>query len=114
MHVLRLPALHFALMAAAACASNPSPNRATGATVMVDNRSSLTMDVYFRRRDQPPTRLGFAPANEKTRFAISPALSVGAGLVRFEARPALGGEPTSSDLLSVGPGDELTWVVPAQ
>jgi hypothetical protein len=117
MHVLRLPTL--LLMAAAACAmgacaSNPSPNETTGASVIVDNRSSLTMDVYLRRRDQAPTRLGFAPANEKTRFALLPALTAGAGLVRFEARPSLGGELTSSDLLSVGPGDELTWVIPAQ
>ncbi|HET6579237.1 MAG TPA: hypothetical protein VFG66_13000 [Gemmatimonadales bacterium] len=114
MHVFRLPALLLSVMTAAACASNPSPDTPTGATVIVDNRSSLTMDVYLRRRDQPPTRLGFAPANETTRFAISPALSAGAGLVRFEARPSLGGEPTSSDLLSVAPGDELSWVIPAQ
>ena len=118
MHVRPLPAPLLILMALAAsalgCASNPSPNETTGASVIVDNRSSLTMDVYLRRRDQPPTRLGFAPPNEKTRFALSPALTAGAGLIRFEARPSLGGELTTSDLLSVGPGDELTWVIPAQ
>jgi len=113
MHVLRLPALLLTL-ATAACASNPSPNEPAGASVIVDNRSSLIMDIYLRRRDQAPTRLGFAPANEKTRFAISPALVAGAGLVQFEARPSRVGEPTFSDLLSVGPGDELTWVIPPQ
>jgi len=114
MHAVRLPVLLPILMALASCASNPAPNRSDGAAVVVDNRSSLTMDVYLVRRDQPPTRLGFAPANERTRFAISPALVAGAGLIRFEARPSLGGERTSSDLLSVRPGDQLTWVIPPQ
>jgi hypothetical protein len=114
MRTIPLPALLLVLLATASCASNPSPNEAAGATVVVDNRASLIMDIYVRRREQPPIRLGFAPADQQTRFAISPALVAGAGLFRFEARPSPAGQPTFSDPLSVRPGDELTWVVPAQ
>jgi hypothetical protein len=89
----------------------PSPE--APARVTVDNRSSLDMDLYVRRRDQR-SRLGFAPANQKTVFALLPALSGGPGLIRFEARPVRGGEAVLSDLLDVKPGDRLDWSIPPQ
>lgn len=113
MRTARLAPLLLSLGALAACASNPSPGPSSGAVVIVDNRSSLNVDIYLHNGAQA-TRLGFAPANEQTRFQLATALLVGAGLVRLEARPTQVGQATFSDLLSITPGDELTWTVPAQ
>ena len=113
MRTARLAPLLFLLGALAACASNPSPGPSSGTAVNLDNRSSLDADIYFHTGART-TRLGFAPANEQTRFNLATALLAGAGMVRLEARPTQGGRPTFSDLLSIKPGDELTWVVPAQ
>jgi len=71
------------------------------------------MDLYVRRRDQR-SRLGFAPANQKTVFGLTPALTGGPGLIRLEARPVRGGESVISDLLQIGPGDKLDWSIPPQ
>jgi hypothetical protein len=113
MRPARLAPLLLLLGAIAACASNPSPGPSSGAVVIVDNRSSLDADIYLHAGGQA-TRLGFAPAGERTRLTLGTAQLSGAGLVRLEARPARGGQRTYSDLLSIRPGDELTWVVPAQ
>jgi hypothetical protein len=92
--------------------NTPSP-QAPG-QVTVDNRSSLDMDLYIRRRDQR-SRLGFAPANQKTVFALTPTLTGGPGLIRFEARPVRGGgEAVVSDLMDVKPGDRIAWSIPPQ
>jgi hypothetical protein len=102
------------VLAACAGAGPKEPSPEPPAQVTVDNRSSLDMDLYVRRRDQR-SRLGFAPANQKTVFALSPALSGGAGLIRLEARPARSsGEAVVSDLLQVRPGDRLDWSIPPQ
>ncbi len=79
----------------------------------MDNRSSLDMDLYIRRRDQR-SRLGFAPADQKTVFALTPTLTGGPGLIRFEARPVRGGEAVVSDLMAVNPGDRIDWSIPPQ
>jgi len=113
MRIARLAPLLLVLGALVACASPPSPDPSSGAAVTVDNRSSLDVDIYLHTGGQA-TRLGFAPANERTRFNLAGALLAGAGLIRLEARPTRAGQPTFSDLLSIKPGDELTWVVPAQ
>jgi hypothetical protein len=42
------------------------------------------MDLYVRPRDQG-SRLGFAPANQKTVFALEPVLSGGPGRNRGNA-----------------------------
>ena len=107
--------LPWLLVFLAACtggsANAPSPQ--APAQVTVDNRSSLDMDLYVRRRDQR-SRLGFAPANQKTVFALTPALTGGPGLIRLEARPVRGGEAVVSDLLQVSPGERIGWSVPPQ
>ena len=113
MGIGRLAPLLLVLGALAACASNPSPGSGAGAVVTVDNRSSLNADIYLHNGGQA-TRLGFAPADEETRLKLATAQLAGAGLVRLEARPTRGGQATFSELLSIKPGDELTWVVPAQ
>jgi hypothetical protein len=102
------------ILAACAGAGGKGPSPEPPAQVTVDNRSSLDMDLYLRRRDQR-SRLGFAPANQKTVFALSPALSGGAGLIRLEARPVRSsGDAVVSDLLQVRPGDRLDWSIPPQ
>jgi hypothetical protein len=109
----RFPLLFLVLLAACTggSANGPSPQRPTQVTV--DNRSSLDMDLYVRRRDQR-SRLGFAPADQKTVFALTPDLTGGPGLVRLEARPVRGGEAVVSDLMEVKPGDRIAWSLPPQ
>jgi hypothetical protein len=97
----------------AACAANPSPGGSGGATVHVDNQAAFDMDISVLGPGGP-IRLGFAPAKQVTRFALAPALITGSGIIRFEAHPTLGGEPTLSDPFTVRPGDDLTWVIPPQ
>lgn len=102
------------LLAACAGSTAKDPSPEAPAQVTVDNRSSLDMDLYVRRRDQR-SRLGFAPANEKTVFALQPALTGGPGLIRLEARPVRGGgQPVLSDLLQVRPGERVDWSIPPQ
>ncbi len=101
------------LLAGCAGGSAKQPSPEAPARVTVDNRSSLDMDLYVRRRDQR-SRLGFAPADQKTVFALAPALSGGPGLIRFEARPVRGGEAVVSDLLEVQAGERLDWSIPPQ
>jgi len=104
------------LMLLAACAGHTAkgPSPEAPAQLTVDNRSSLDMDLYVRRRDQQ-SRLGFAPANQKTVFALQPVLTGGPGLIRLVARPVRGGgEPVVSDLMQLGPGDRIDWSIPPQ
>jgi hypothetical protein len=107
-----IPWLLLVLAASSGGGSNaPAPENA--AQVTVDNRSSLDMDLYIRRRDQR-SRLGFAPANQKTVFALNPTLTGGPGLIRFEARPVRGGQVVLSDLMDVNPGGKIDWSIPPQ
>jgi hypothetical protein len=81
----------------------------------IENRASLDMDISVRRNDGRATRLGFAPGNETTTFALPPSLTAGAVWVRFEARPVRGsGEPELSEPFPIKMGDEITWSVPPQ
>jgi hypothetical protein len=102
---------------AGACASNRSsdvgPAGAGGATVHIENQAAYDMDIYVHRQDGP-VRLGFAPSKQTTRFTLAPGLITGSGVIRFTARPALGGDAVTSDALSVRPGDDLNWVIPPQ
>ena len=109
--------LLLAVLVPACSSQTPAPETApqavpTGAaTVSVDNRSAFDMDVYVQRRDGP-VRLGFAPAKTTTRFTLAPGLIAGSGIVQFSARPARGGESSSSDPFTVHPGEDLNWVIP--
>jgi hypothetical protein len=118
-----MPTLYSALLlvvlalAAPSCAANQSgdPGDQPGqATVTVDNRSSLDMDLYVRT-ERLTSPLGFAPAGETTTFKLSPALLAGSALVRFEARPVRGqARPVESEPFSVRAGEEVTWSIPPQ
>jgi hypothetical protein len=88
---------------------------ASQARVEVVNNSTIDMDLYVRTGKDRPIRLGLAPASDTTSFALAPALLVGSGLIRFEARPLRArGEPVLSEPFAVGPGDELHWSIPPQ
>ncbi|HEX6432645.1 MAG TPA: hypothetical protein VFZ87_00310 [Gemmatimonadales bacterium] len=113
--LLRYPALVL-LTCVVACRANPGstdPSNQTRATI--ENRSSLDADIYVRRNDGRDTRLGFAPSNETTTFALPPGITAGAAWVRFEARPVRqSGEPIVSEPFPVQMGAEITWSVPPQ
>jgi hypothetical protein len=113
--LLRLSAL--LLVVFAAChggrTGNTEPMEQTRARI--ENRSSLDMDISVRRNDGRVSRLGFAPANETTTFALPPSLTAGAVWVRFEATPVRGGgESVVSEPFPVRMGDEISWSVPPQ
>lgn len=92
---------------------SPEPGEQTRARI--ENRSSLDVDIFVRRNDGRVSRLGFAPGNETTTFALPTTLTAGAAWVRFEARPVRGsGDPTVSEPFPVKMGDEITWSVPPQ
>lgn len=110
-----LPAI--LLVASAACSSGRTgaaePMDQTSARI--ENRASLDMDISVRRNDGRVSRLGFAPGNETTTFALPPSLTAGAAWIRFEARPPRGaGEPVVSEPFPVRMGDVIEWSVPPQ
>jgi hypothetical protein len=78
----------------------------------VVNRSSADMDIYVVRGGQR-VRLGFAPGNETTRFALHPAQVAGTGLVHFQASPITGlGRPIGSEPVMLRLGDVVTLNIP--
>jgi hypothetical protein len=101
----------------AACASGssqkspPSPSPGSEPRLEVVNRSSADMDIYLVRTGQR-IRLGLAPNNQTTRFSLSPSLMIGAGTVRFEAVPLVGGNAISTDPTTVQPNATVTLDVP--
>lgn len=110
-----LPTLLFIIFAAchSGRAGNAEPVEQTRARI--ENRASLDMDIFVRRNDGRAIRLGFAPGNETTRFALPPSLTAGAVWVRFEARPLQGtGEPELSEPFPIKMGDEISWSIPPQ
>lgn len=109
--------LPLALAAAAACAGNTAGTGAdeNQARLVVENRSSLDMDILARRHGAPPTPVGFAPANETTTFELPRGLLAGSGTILFEAAPVRRqGEAVVSDPFNIGPGEEITWSIPPQ
>jgi hypothetical protein len=108
----------FLSLSGPACATHQAGDDSAPAPqsrVQVENNSSVDMDLYVRRQGASPARLGLAPAAETTTFGLAAALLVGAGLIRFEARP-LGkrGEAVVSEPFSAGRGEELHWSIPPQ
>jgi hypothetical protein len=112
--LLRL--LSVTLLLPACVGSSPgSPNPAEQTRALIQNRSSVDMDVDVRRNDGRVSRLGFAPAGETTAFPLPTTLTAGAAWIRFEATPVReSGEPVVSEPFPVRMGDEITWSVPPQ
>ncbi len=106
------------ILLAFACASSGRGGEATptaNARVNIENRSSLDMDIFARRQGGQAIRLGLAPANQTTAFALATAAVAGPGFLRFEARPVRrSGETVLSEPLEVRPGGEVTWSIPPQ
>ena len=92
---------------------NPEPDEQTRARI--ENRASLDMDIFVRRNDGRVSRLGLAPGNETTSFALPASLTAGAAWIRFEGRPVRqSGEPVVSEPFPVRMGEEISWSVPPQ
>ena len=113
--LMRYPAL-LLLTALIACRTNPGSTDPSNQTrARIENRSSLDMDISVRRNDGRDFRLGFAPGNETTMFALPPTITAGAAWVRFEARPARdSGSPQVSEPYPVQMGSEISWSVSPQ
>jgi hypothetical protein len=113
--LLRIPLLLGLALAACRSGTPGSPEPSDQTRARIENRSSLDVDIYVARNDGRDSRLGFAPGNETTTFALPPTLTAGAAWVRFEARPVRGsGEPVVSEPFPVRMGDEISWSVPPQ
>jgi hypothetical protein len=111
----RNPAL--LLLLTAAClggtTGNTEPREQTRARI--ENRASLDMDIDVRRNDGRVSRLGLAPGDETTTFALPPTVTAGAAWIRFEARPVRSsGQPVVSEPFPVSMGAEISWSVPPQ
>jgi hypothetical protein len=114
--LLRYPALLLLLISLLSCRTNPGSADPSGQTrARIENRSSLDMDITVRRNDGRDFRLGFAPGNETTMFALPPTVTAGAAWIRFEARPVRdSGPPLESEPYPVEMGSEITWSVSPQ
>jgi hypothetical protein len=111
----RLPALFFIISSACHSGRTGDAEPADQTRARIENRASLDMDIFVRRNDGRTIRLGFAPGNKTTTFALPPSLTAGAVWVRFEARPVRGsGEPELSEPFPIKMGDEISWSVPPQ
>ena len=116
-----MPALHrlpiLLLLLTVACLGGTPGNLEPGGQTraQIGNRASLDMDIYVRRNDGRVSRLGLAPGNDTTTFALPPTITAGAAWVRFEARPVrASGQPVVSEPFPVRMGDEISWSVPPQ
>jgi hypothetical protein len=113
--ILRRPALILLLAAACHSGTPGDTEPATQTRARIENRASLDMDISVRRNDGRVSRLGFAPGDQTTVFALPPSLTAGASWVRFEAKPVRSsGQPVVSEPFPVTMGQEITWSVPPQ
>ncbi len=113
--LLRLLTVAFLLPVACLGGTPGSPDPTEQSRARIENRSSVDMDIDVRRNDGRVSRLGFAPAEETTTFALPPTLTAGAAWIRFEATPVReSGEPVVSEPFPVRMGDEISWSVPPQ
>jgi len=99
-----------------ACASggsqkSPSPSSGSQPHLEVINRSNADVDIYLIRTGQR-IRLGLAPNGQTTKFSLTPAMTIGAGTVRFEAVPLVGGNTISTDPTALQPNATVTLDVP--
>ncbi|MBA3258742.1 MAG: hypothetical protein H0T68_04665 [Gemmatimonadales bacterium] len=117
MRTLLRTVLPLLLAATSACAGNTAGAGDTegGTRLIVENRSSLDLDIYARSQGSQAPRVGFAPASETTTFQLVPGMLIGARAVTFEARPAgERGQAVLSEPYNITPGDEITWSIPPQ
>jgi hypothetical protein len=98
-----------------ACARNNNPDEAAEpippTTLRVENQAFLDHNIYVYRSSQR-VRLGTANGNSITRMTIPQNLIFGATSLRFQADPIGGNRGSTSQEITVSPGDEVTLVIP--
>ncbi len=99
----------------AACASMGKPfasDNRPATTVTVDNRASLSMDIFIIRGGQR-IRLGTADALATTKLTIPRGIVTESTDVRFLADPIGGNRTPISETITIHEGDEVVLTLPA-
>ena len=98
-----------------ACSRNTNPDEAAEPVpptrLRVENQAFLDHNIYVYRSSQR-IRLGTANGNSTTRMTIPQNLIFGATPLRFQADPIGGNRGSTSQEITVSPGDEVTLVIP--
>jgi hypothetical protein len=114
--VLLTLALACIAVAAPGCrppAATPAGAEEQRATVRVENRASLDMNIYLLRGAER-IRLGTASALSTQRFRIPPGVIFGPTTLRFLADPIGSTRTPISDEIIVNPGDEVVLTIPPE
>jgi hypothetical protein len=99
----------------AACASmrrTPVSDNQQATTVTVDNRASLSMDIFVIRGGQR-IRIGTADALATTKLTIPRGIVFESTEVRFLADPIGGNRAPISETITLHQGDEVVLTLPA-
>jgi hypothetical protein len=92
--------------------ASPAPGPESRSRLEVVNRSDSDMDIYLNHAGQH-IRLGLAPNDQTTRFALTPSLVAGLGPSRFEAVPLAGmAQRVTSDPVVLTPTTVVTLDIP--
>lgn len=102
-----------AVIALAGCASmrNAPPLTGPQTTLKVDNQAYLDMTIYVMRGAER-VRLGIAPGSSTSTFVIPRDVVQTAMPVRFIADPIGSSHTSTSEEISVRPGDEVGMQIP--
>ena len=101
-----------AFIACASSGTNASQaNSQRPATVVVDNRSTLDMNIYVIRAGQR-VRLGTATSLRSTKLTIPASMVFGTSMLRFLADPIGSTRSPVSEEISVSAGDEIGLTIP--
>jgi hypothetical protein len=114
MRYLKLSLLAVVAVALAACASsgtNAAAQSNQTATLIVDNRAILDMNMYALRSSQR-IRLGTATGLTTSRFTIPASLILGVTSLRFQADPIGSSRAPISEEINVSAGDEIQLMIP--
>jgi hypothetical protein len=114
MRYLKLSILLAVGVALAACASsgtNAANQGAQTATLVVENRALLDMNMYVLRSSQR-VRLGTATGLTTSRFTIPASLILGVTSLRFQADPIGSNRSPVSEEINVSAGDEVHLMIP--
>jgi len=91
-------------------AAPPAPLRTV---VLVQNQSTLDVEVFLWDGWNRATRLGFVGAHDTLDLDVPETVLAAAGPYSLEARPTVGGEyATNSEPFKLREGYRITWAVP--
>ena len=99
-----------ALVIVSGCYSRNAPQALPAAILRVDNQGVLDMTVYVMRGAER-VRLGIAGGLKTTDLPIPADMVFGASTLRFVGDPIGSNRNSVSDLITVSPGDTVTWTV---